>query len=44
MKELYDDENMNDVAFAIYQFLSDGQYTPIDLLRIIIDVIENRLG
>lgn len=43
MKELYDDENMNDVAFAIYQFLSDEQYTPTDLLRIIIDVIENRL-
>lgn len=43
MKELYDDENMNDVAFAIYQFLSDGQYTPTDLLRILVDVIENRL-
>lgn len=43
MKELYDDENMNDVAFSIYQFLSNEQYTPTDLLRIIIDVIENRL-
>ena len=43
MKELYDDANMNDVAFAIYQFLNNEQYTPTDLLRIIIDVIENRL-
>lgn len=44
MKELYNDENKNDVAFSIYQFLSNGQYTLTDLLRIIIDVIENRLG
>ena len=43
MKEMYDDENMNDVACSIYQFLSNEQYTTTDLLKIIIDVIENRL-
>lgn len=43
MKELYNDENMNDVASSIYQFLSNEQYTLADLLRIIVEVIENRL-
>ena len=44
MKKLYEDENMNEVASSIYQFLSNEQYTTTDLLKIIVDVIENRLG
>jgi hypothetical protein len=43
MKELYDDENMNNVAYAIWEFLNQEQYTLVDLLKIITDVIDNRL-
>ena len=43
MKELYNDENMNNVAYAVWEFLSQEQYTLADLLKIIIDVINNRL-
>ena len=43
MKEMYDNEDWNEVASAIYEFLNWGQYTVADLLRIITDVIDNRL-
>ena len=43
MKKLYNDENMNNVAYAVWEFLSQEQYTLADLLKIITDVIDNRL-
>lgn len=43
MKDLYSDENMNNVARAVWEFLSQEQYTLADLLKIITDVIDNRL-
>ena len=43
MKDLYSDENMNNVAYAVWEFLSREEYTLTDLLKIITDVIDNRL-
>lgn len=43
MKDLYTDENKNDLASAVQEFLSQGEYTLADLLKIIADVIEYRL-
>jgi hypothetical protein len=43
MKELYDNEDMNDVAFAVWEFLNQEQYTLADLLKIITNVIDNRM-